>query len=68
MYSSYQETAKSCYVSKDSLFSDAVAYSKVQGNTVEKRHFFKIVVFCERDIKLQECEINICLLVLSLIT
>ena len=47
MYSSYQETAKSCYVSRDSLFSDAVAYSKVQDNIVEKRHFFKIVIFAK---------------------
>ena len=38
---SYQETDKSCYVSKDSLFSDAVAYLKVQDNTVERRHFFE---------------------------
>ena len=38
---SYQETDKSCYVSKDSLFSDAVAYFKVQDNTVERRHFFE---------------------------
>ena len=38
---SYQETDKSCYVSKDSLFSDAVTYFKVQDNTVERRHFFE---------------------------
>ena len=38
---SYQETGKSCYVSKDSLLSDAVAYLKVQDNTVERRHFFE---------------------------